>query len=461
LSGATCGRDTNPEDPTSWAFQAAIHGSRDKNGQWPWNQCKHASWFFLPWHRMYVWYFEQIVRAAVVQQHGSADWALPYWNYGLGGQEATLPQAFRAPQVNNATNPLYVAARADGMNDGTGSIPPDVGVPAQALQCASFEGPTQTTPPEFGGGPADPTVQFSSWTGVLENTPHNIVHDLVGGQGLMSDPDTAAQDPIFWLHHANVDRIWNQWANAAATHKAPTEGNWTSQSFRFFDANGAEVSLTCAEVVVLAKQLDYEYAPPLAARPAPARPRRPFQEAAVAAGGDGGAKPTMHLVGGSHTPTELAGSPEQVTVDIDERASQSMLSAAGVQQPRRVFLTVQEIESERDPGTPYGIYVNLPDGAPPDTAASHYAGSLSFFGATRARHPKSDEPPHSLTITHDITNVVRALTEQGAWDGRHVTVTFRPIGLVPQDQPNLMHASDAPSRPHPPVTIGRVSIFYA
>jgi len=138
-----------------------------------------------------------------------------------------------------------------------------------------------------------------------------------------------------------------------------------------------------------------------------------------------------------------------------------MLSAAGLEQPRRVFLAVQEIDAERDPGTPYGMYVNLPDGAPADTAASHYAGALSFFGATRARHPKSDEPPHSLAITHDISALARALAEQGEWDGEHVTVTFRPIGLVPPDQPDRMHAPDTPSRDHPPVTIGRVSVFYA
>ena len=45
-----------------------------------------------------------------------------------------------------------------------------------------------------------------------------IVHVLVGGSdpnsnlpGLMSDPDTAGLDPIFWLHHANIDRLWEVW----------------------------------------------------------------------------------------------------------------------------------------------------------------------------------------------------------------------------------------------------------
>ena len=63
--------------------------------------------------------------------------------------------------------------------------------------------------------------------GALESQPHNGVHVVVraaafapNGQveqrtrcewGLMTNPDTAALDPIFWLHHANIDRLWNVW----------------------------------------------------------------------------------------------------------------------------------------------------------------------------------------------------------------------------------------------------------
>ena len=82
--------------PTSWRYQAAIHDyirTRDPlavNGETMpssadqtkyWRQCQHGSWFFLPWHRGYLAYFEQIVRAEIVRQGGPADWALPYWNY--------------------------------------------------------------------------------------------------------------------------------------------------------------------------------------------------------------------------------------------------------------------------------------------------------------------------------------------------------------------------------------------
>ena len=50
----------------------------------------------------------------------------------------------------------------------------------------------------------------SSQGGSLEYI-HNLVHGVVGGRGHMSDTSTSAFDPIFWLHHANVDRLFAMW----------------------------------------------------------------------------------------------------------------------------------------------------------------------------------------------------------------------------------------------------------
>src|SRR6266581_4516077 len=51
--------------PTSWLFQANIHGHPPGSGANPaWDQCQHGSFFFLAWHRMYLYFFERILRAA-------------------------------------------------------------------------------------------------------------------------------------------------------------------------------------------------------------------------------------------------------------------------------------------------------------------------------------------------------------------------------------------------------------
>jgi tyrosinase len=52
------------------------------------------------------------------------------------------------------------------------------------------------------------------------NGVHGAVHIWVGGT--MSDPSTAAADPIFWMHHANLDRLWWQWYNSPqGNHQNP------------------------------------------------------------------------------------------------------------------------------------------------------------------------------------------------------------------------------------------------
>jgi hypothetical protein len=82
-------------DPTSWAFQAAIHGAYAAPPPGAdWNQCQHQGWFFLPWHRMYLYFFERIVRAAVLAAGGPADFAIPYWNYDKPFPGNTIPIGF-------------------------------------------------------------------------------------------------------------------------------------------------------------------------------------------------------------------------------------------------------------------------------------------------------------------------------------------------------------------------------
>jgi tyrosinase len=50
----------------------------------------------------------------------------------------------------------------------------------------------------------------SSSSNSIENI-HNMVHNAVGGYGHMSDTSTSAFDPIFWLHHVNIDRLFAMW----------------------------------------------------------------------------------------------------------------------------------------------------------------------------------------------------------------------------------------------------------
>jgi len=168
------------------------------------------------------------------------------------------------------------------------------------------------------------------------------------------------------------------------------------------------------------------------------------------------------LVGASEQPLQLVGSPAEVDVQIDQRAAASVAAETGAAQPRHIYLNVEDIDGERNPQKVYGIYVNLPEGAAADVAESHHAGNVSFFGLERARNPRGDEQAHMLRVSLEITELANRLAEQGQWDGQHVTVTFRPFGLIPPDRPDLAHAlPEELSTSDPPVTIGRVSVAYS
>jgi tyrosinase len=167
------------------------------------------------------------------------------------------------------------------------------------------------------------------------------------------------------------------------------------------------------------------------------------------------------LVGASDTSVRLVGGPASVALQVDPQAHEAALAATGATAPQRILLSVEDIEAEQNPGTVYGIYVNLPAGASADVAESHHAGNVSFFGVERARNPRGDEHAHGLRVVQDITELTQSLAAEGEWDGRHVEVTFRPLGLIPDDRPELAHAlPDAVTDADPPVTIGRVAIFY-
>ncbi|KAM5353432.1 hypothetical protein ACJ41O_000082 [Fusarium nematophilum] len=68
---------------------------------------------------------------------------------------------------------------------------------------------------------------FATYHRALEGGPHGIIHSAIGGE---MNPATSPNDPIFFLHHAQVDRLWWRWQQA-------------DLSAREFDYTGDEASL--------------------------------------------------------------------------------------------------------------------------------------------------------------------------------------------------------------------------
>src|SRR4051794_17924528 len=311
-------RERGPEDPTSWIAQATLHRERPR-----------GTWLFLPWLRMHLWFLERIMRAAVVEGGGPADWALPVWRYADG--DATLPGAFRAPALLDGTpNPLYRpdAERAPGMNAGA-PLPAAVTSPARALAARTFS-------PGFGGVPAGPRAGGEPTPpGLLELQPHDGVTAALGSD--------AALDPVFPLHLAQVDRLSEAWRGRGGGRANPVQFDWTDQAFMFVDADGRAHDLTCGQVGDLVN-LDYAYE----GLPLPARTERVLRAGADAVPVEawpGGGRPIAAGQGGGGGPRAepRPGSPQPSRA----RAAATVGS--------RVYLCLEDAEAAGVPGSVWEV----------------------------------------------------------------------------------------------------------
>lgn len=61
---------------------------------------------------------------------------------------------------------------------------------------------------------------YPDYSPALEN-PHGGLHVWVGGD--MGRVPTAAYDPIFWLHHCNIDRLWYEWQKEHGDDTVPDD----------------------------------------------------------------------------------------------------------------------------------------------------------------------------------------------------------------------------------------------
>jgi hypothetical protein len=408
-------------DPTSWLYQANMHGTYDTPALQAWNTCQHGNYFFLSWHRMYLYYFERILRKA----SGNNNFALPFWDYTDPAQRA-IPEPLRNPAA--ASNPLYVEERAPGINDGA-EVPASATSFTQAMSFTNFTSPPGS-PLSFGGQLVPGPVHFGGIFGQLENQPHNIIHVLVGGDdGWMSDPNLAARDPVFWLHHANIDRLWSHWIALGEGRTDPSDDKWKTQVFTFFDENGQAVQMTGQQVVDTAAQLNYKYAEGSGDEPTTqaleAIPAAPFTDS------------KRQVVTDKPVTARLRNERASVALTIPPAEPEALGNEGS-----RLTLVIEGIKFGR-PGVYYEVYANLPPGATPDPKGPNYVGNLAVFGQLangQSAHQHDGEKSLSgdATLAYDVTRLVARLRGQASFKG-DLKLDFVPQGLTPP--------KNAPARP--------------
>ena len=405
-------------DPTSWTYQANIHGTQDTRALPAWNTCQHGSFFFPSWHRMYLYYFEKILRKA----SGDTDLALPYWNYSDSQTQRSLPEPFRSPADDS--NSLYVSQRDVGINNGNALPTRDVNynLAFQSTNFLSLSSSVQS----FGGQEVATPVHFSSPHGRLERLPHDQVHVDVGGvdangrSGWMSSPNTAALDPIFWLHHANIDRLWESWLKLGDGRADPVnDSDWMNTSFTFFDENGQQVQLSGKDIINTVEQLEYRY-DDASSSPQASIPTQPT---------DNTSSPPQPVVktqliepmsvNNQQDSIELSDVPLTVRVPFEKtESSEDTLITEPTTKP--LFIKVEGVEYNPNNLVPYEIYINLPQGATPDTESSYYVGKLALFAY-----------PQRSNFNIEITDIVQELQRRQLITDDTISVTFVPPQQIP------------------------------
>ena len=182
-----------PEDEHSFERIAGLHGQ-----PWP-SYCMHGYPGFLTWHRAYMEVFEKALRCF------NSNVALPFWDWSSGPSTGVPAACSSATYVNRSgdtvPNPLYAgpipASLGGGMTSRSG------GIDTRSFDARADGAQTALANPSFSG--------FQS----SMNGPHGGVHVDVGGQ--MGTVSYAGFDPIFYLHHCNVDRVWAQWQSSHTT----------------------------------------------------------------------------------------------------------------------------------------------------------------------------------------------------------------------------------------------------
>lgn len=364
-------------DPRSWTRQAQIHL----------DHCPHGNWFFLPWHRAYLSYFERICRELT----GEEDFALPYWNWSTNRQ---VP----APFWGNSSNPLFNSTRTISQSDQAATEFVGQDVLTSIMNETDFF--------TFASGSATMQRTFSSY-GRLEGTPHNYIHGFIGGN--MGD-FMSPLDPIFWLHHNMIECCWVEW-NIGRRNPNTNDRQWIDFIFanNFFDETGASVDISVLDTLIM--PIFYEFEDSFKGGPAPTLVA-PLSEEALRTFLETGANVDIEVVDQFQLQRGFEVGVEQPLNESIEVEAEAIRTVFEATEDLRLMLTVGGVTPPSSEDFFVRVFVNLPEA----TAATpiddpHYAGSFAFFSDARHAHDDSMPKPGYLV---DLTNTVAELAAAGA-----------------------------------------------
>ena len=242
------GPDRTESDRSKMILRTKIRQLIDNHAIW-FQRGIHGNGDFLPWHRWYVLEMETILmEGQELYQLGSECnerfHGIPYFDWhNLKNNQS--PKAF----INDANDELghdFHESLGQNTNPSRGCIRQGAlaGFQMTTGECLSRnwrdisaeDRPEDDLHPRF----QSPTQydQFRRWL-EFERGLHGSVHNFIGGA---MGTSRSSNDPIFFTHHGNVDKIWGDWQKQSSDHKNAFSGFRTTPRNSLLPASTATPS---------------------------------------------------------------------------------------------------------------------------------------------------------------------------------------------------------------------------
>jgi hypothetical protein len=319
-----------------------------------------------------------------------------------------MPPEYTSPTYVNAqgatvANPLYEARRYPGWNVPTTESfdQSSTNINDPLKQDVLYDG--------------DGGRQAGGFQNAIQFGVHSYVHCTVIDCPVpdMGAVGYSANDPIFWAHHTNIDRMLDCWTSLG--HKTPDTSDYLNQPFSFVDATGNLVTNTVADLTNGKIVFNYVYDRPSdCARSADAKSAStaaaaPAQGTLTAEALDTArvalAKPAVLANAKAHA-INAAVTRKRLTLSSSDAmaAPRRFALRESAALPVRTELVLRDIRFDEHPGTQYNVYLERRVG---DATRRQRVGTLSFFTSTDG----NDHAQHAGTETRifDVTEELRAL----------------------------------------------------
>jgi len=261
----------HPNNPLSYDYQVMIHEWHDvvppEYSSDPEKLIiQHGNYWFLPWHRMYLYHFEKILQ----KFSNNPNLTIPYIDWfevqSIPDRYKNPASAFYLPRWHNLNSRLngtlsnfkYVINKSFLLSQTFTFDQNDKSNLSYALDGCSIRRSFSSQKVDLTKSSfADMKTFELSFFGQMDYYLHSFVHGYFGKfmSGIFSPAD-----PIFWLHHSYLDRLWESWVNLGGGRSNPVNDSvWMNKTYRMIETNGSVTELSIKDVLDIKNQLGYVY----------------------------------------------------------------------------------------------------------------------------------------------------------------------------------------------------------